>query len=40
MAVVDVQDLVKEAAYVETETIFFLFGKHFGILIVEDPATL
>ena len=32
--------LVEKAAYMESETIFFLLRKHFGVLVIKDPTTL
>ena len=40
IAVVDVKNLVEEAADVESETIFLLLRKDIGVLVVEDPAAL
>ena len=40
VAMLDVEDLVEEAADMESKTIFFLFRQCFCILVFEDPATL
>ena len=40
MAVLDVENLVEEASYMEAETVFLLFRKHLCILAVKDPTTL
>jgi hypothetical protein len=40
IAVLDVENLVKETSYVETKTVFLLYAQCISILIVKDPAAL
>jgi hypothetical protein len=40
VAVLYVENLVEETAYVESKTVFFLYAERISILIIEDPTTL